>query len=75
MTRDEADIKMKDPELRSLWICEATGTMEEPYETKYRDGMLYVVWRKRDDEAEIYDTSNIYGECEDHITIKEYRKL
>ena len=80
MTRDEADIKMKDKANRELWIMEALGTFEEPKSTKYSKGFLYVVWpedhyRWGKDEAEIYDTSNIYGECEDEIHIKEYLEM
>jgi len=80
MTRKEADKKMKDKANRELWIMEAVGDFEEPKSTKYYKGFIYVVWTKDHyrwghDEAEFYDTSNIYGECEDEITLKEYNKM
>jgi len=80
MTRKEADKKMKDKANRELWIMEAVGDFEEPKSTKYYKGFLYVVWpeshyRWGKDEAEFYDTSNIYGECEDEITLKEYKGM
>ena len=80
MIREEANRKMKDKANRELWIMEVLGTFEEPKSTKYKKGFLYVVWpedhyRWGNDEAEFYDTSNIYGECEDVITLKEYKEM
>jgi len=80
MIKEEANRKMKDKANRELWIMEALGTFEEPESTKYHKGFLYVVWpedhyRWGNDEAEFYDTSNIYGECEDVITLEKYDKM
>ena len=82
MTREEANIKMKDKANRELWIMEVLGTSEKPRSTKYSHGMLYVLWHKNDFQApsdmdwvEYYDTSNIYGECEDDIHIEKYKKM
>jgi len=80
MTRNDADKAMKNKETRELWIMEALGDFEEPKSTKYHKGYLYIVWnedhyRWGKDEAEIYDTSNTYGECEDEITLNEYKKM
>ena len=80
MTREEANRKMKNKANRELWIMEVLGTFEEPKSTKYYKGSLYVVWpedhyRWGNDEAEFYDTSNNCGECEDVITLKEYKKM
>ena len=36
---------------------------------------LKIITDGEKDEAEIYDTSNIYGECEDEIHIKEYLEM
>jgi hypothetical protein len=74
MTRNEADKKMKDRANRELWIMEVIGDCEEPKSTKYNNGFLYVVWDGYQ-EAEFYDTSNIYGECEDIINLKEYEEM
>ncbi len=81
MTRKQADKDMKNKYNRELWIMEATGTGEEVESTKYHKGFLYVIWgccefcNREATEAEIYDTSNIYGECEDVITLEEYDKM
>ena len=80
MTREEANIKMKDKANRELWIMEALGTFEDPKSTKYYKGWLYVVWpedhyRWGEDEAEIYNTGNISGECETAVTLEEYKRL
>jgi len=80
MTREEANIKMKDKANRELWIMEVLGTPEEPKSTKYYKGWLYVVWhedhyRWGEDEAEIYSTGNLSGECETDVTLEEYKKL
>ena len=80
MNNREADLKMKDKANRELWIMEVLGTFEEPVSTKYYKGYLYVVWpedhyRWGKDEAECYNTSNIYGECEDVITLEGYNKI
>tara|TARA_R100000808_G_C2132239_1_gene141225 strand:+ start:268 stop:759 length:492 start_codon:yes stop_codon:yes gene_type:complete len=80
MNNREADLKMKDKANRELWIMEVLGTFEEPVSTKYYKGYLYVVWpedhyRWGKDEAECYNTSNIYGECEDVITLEGYNKM
>ena len=76
MNREQADIAMQDPKMRVLWLQEALGLMsgDEPYATFYQDGMLYVHWSKEDVSVESYDTSNIYGECEDDIPIDEFRE-
>ena len=80
MTRQEANKKMKSKSMRERWIMEALGTFDAPKSTKYLDGLLYVVWHDDHymygkDEAEVYDTSNIYGECERAITLAEYEKV
>ena len=80
MNREQADIAMKDPNMRVLWLQEALGEFEEPKSTKYYKGFIYVLWPESHyrwgvDEAEFYDTSNIYGECEDEITLKEYCEM
>ena len=80
MIRETANKKMKDRGFRSLWITEALGCLEDPKSTKYHKGLIYVVWPKHHyrwgkDEAEIYDTSNIYGECENVIALAEYKKM
>ena len=80
MNREQANLTMKDKAHRELWIMESLGIFEKPKSTKYHKGFLYVVWKENHyrwgkNEAEFYDTSNICGECEDVITLKEYKKM
>ena len=83
MTREEANIKMQNAAMRELWLMEARGDMYEdggPVSTKYFKGFLYVVWPEDHpswcrNEAEFYDTANIYGECEDDVSLAEYKKM
>ena len=79
MDRKDADTFMKTKENRDQWIMEATGYMGElddkPYKSKYINGMLYVWWFKDDDEGEVYDVTNIYGESEYGFDVKDYDDL
>lgn len=80
MTRIEANLKMKDKTLRQWWIMEARGEDIAPTSTKFYKGFLYVVWPEdhflwTPNEAEVYDTANTYGECEDVISLEAYKKL
>ena len=79
MDRKVADTFMKTKENRDQWIMEATGYMGElddkPYKSKYINGMLYVWWFKDDDEGEVYDVTNIYGESEYGFDVKDYDDL
>ena len=69
MDKLQADTFMKVKKNRELWIMEATGSFNKPYKTKYKEGMLYILWDNNDTEIEVYDTANIYGECEYAIPI------
>ena len=76
MDRKDADTFMKTKENRDLWVMEATGSMgSKPYKSKYINGMLYVWWEKDDDEGEVYDVTNIYGESEYGFDVKDYDDL
>ena len=75
MLRKDADKWFVNNKNNSLWIMEATGSFNYPHETKYLDGMLYVLWEKGDDEVDVYDTSNIYGECEYEETLEFFNKI
>ena len=65
---------MKKKANRDLWVMEATGhsASDNPYKSKYINGMLYVWWFENDDEGEVYDVTNIYGESEDGFDVKDY---
>ena len=76
MDRKQADTFMKKKANRDLWVMEATGSMgSNPYKSKYINGMLYVWWFKNDDEGEVYDVTNIYGESEYGFDVKDYDDL
>ena len=76
MEREQADKWFINNENKTLWINEATGNYgKNPHKNKYSKGMLYVIWDKDDEEVEVYDTSNIYGECEYEETLKFFNNI
>ena len=76
MTKEQADKWFINDENKTLWINEATGNYgDDPYKTKYLDGMLYVIWDEDDEEVEVYDTSNICGECEYDETLEFFNNI
>ena len=75
MNIKEADKWFINNKNNNLWITEATGSYDNPYKTKYSKGLLYVWWDKDDDCVDVYDTSNIYGECEYEESIEFFNNL
>jgi len=57
------------------WVMEAIGTSQIPHSIKYKKPYVYVQWNKNDTSIEYYNKNNIYGECEDEITIDEYKQI
>ena len=55
---------------RRLWVLEATCGEDDPFETSYLDGQLYVRWNANDDEIEIYETE---GFCVGKDSLNEWK--
>ena len=75
MEKKQANKFMKLKKNRDLWFLEVTGSFEKPYKSKYKDGLLYIWEKKSYNFIDIYDTSNIYGECEYEETLEFFNAI
>ena len=69
MTLTQAKSFMRKASNRDLWFMEATGSCDRPLKTAYREPFLYVQEESWPKEIGFYDVRNIFGECEDEVTL------